>query len=96
MKQGAEPPLPHFVSQDCRHVGVGVAGMDHERQVKLASKRDMPPKDPLSNIARCAVVVIIETRLADPDAFWMLGEGAHGGEILRVVRRPPRADACRR
>ena len=38
MEQGAEPPLPHLVGQDRRHVGVGVARMDHERQLKLAGQ----------------------------------------------------------
>ena len=85
MEEGAEPPLPHFVGQDCRHVGVGVARMDHEREVKLPSKRNVAPKDSLSDIARCAVIVIIEARLADPNAFGMSGEGAHGVEILRVL-----------
>src|ERR1700722_14796030 len=85
MEQRAEPPLPHFIGQDCRHVGVGVARMDHKREVKLPSKRNVAPKDSLSDIARCAVIVIIEARLADPNAFGMSGEGAHGVEILRVL-----------
>ena len=85
MEQGAEPPLPHLIGQDRRHVGVGVSRMDHEREVKLAGKRDMSPKDPLGDVARGAVVVIIEAGLADPNAFGMSGEGAHGVEILRIV-----------
>ena len=85
MEQGAEPPLPHFSRQDRRHVVVGVARMDDERQVELAGKRDMAAKDPLSDVARRAVVVIVEARLADPDAFGMSGECAHGVEILRVL-----------
>ena len=85
MKQGAEPPLPHFIGEDCRHVGVGVPRMDHERQVKLAGKRDMSPKDPLSDVTRRTVIVIIEAGLADANAFGMSGERAHGVEILRVV-----------
>ncbi len=96
MEEGAEPPLPHFVAQDRRHVGVGVARMDDERQVELAGKRDVSAKDPLSDVARRAVIVIIEARLADPHAFGMFGERAHGVEILRVLSRPLHGDACRR
>ena len=87
MEHGAEPPLPHFLRQDCRRIGVGVARMDHKRQVELPGERDMPPKDPLSDIPRGAIIVIIEARLADPDAFGMFGERPHGVEVLRPLPR---------
>ena len=87
MEHSAEPPLPHFLRQDRGHVGVGVARVDDERQVELASQRDLPAKDALSHVARRAVIVIVEARLADAYAFRMPGEGAHGVEVLRPLPR---------
>ena len=85
MEQGAEPPLPHFLRQDRGHVVVGVARMDDKGQVELAGKRDLSAKNALGDVARRAVIVIIEARLADADAFGMFGESAHGVEILRPL-----------
>ena len=56
-------------------------------QVELAGKRDLSAKDPPRDVARRVVVVIVEARLADADAFGMVGECAHGGEILRPLPR---------
>src|SRR5277367_4220091 len=85
MEEGAEPALSHFIGQDRSDVVVGVTRMDDEREVELAGKRDLPAKDSLGDVARRAIVVIVEARLADADAFRMLGEGAHGVEILRAL-----------
>ena len=80
-------PCPISLRQDRGDIVVGVARMDDERQVELAGERDMPTKDSLGDIARRVVIVIIEPRLADPDAFGMSGESAHGGEILGPLPR---------
>ena len=41
MEQGLEGPLPHFLRQDRGAIGVGVAGVDDERQAALARGGDM-------------------------------------------------------
>ena len=87
MEHGAEPPLPHFLRHDRAHVGVGVARVDDQRQVKLAGERDVAAKDALSHLARRTVIVIVEASLADADAFRMARERAHGGEVLRPLPR---------
>ena len=85
MHEGAEPPLPHFVGENCGDVVVGVARVNDERQAELASERDLPAKDALSDIARGAVVMIVEAGFADADAFGVLGEFANCGEVLRPL-----------
>ena len=50
---------------------IGVAAVDHQRQTGAAGGLDMGAKNSCGGVARRAVVMIIETRLADADAFWM-------------------------
>ena len=71
MEQGREGPLPHFFLQDRGAIGVGVAGVDDERQAGLASGGDMGAEHPPRDFARRMVVVVVEPRLAQPDAFRM-------------------------
>ena len=61
--------------------------MDDEGQVELAGERDLAAKDSPGDIARRVVIVIIEPRLADPNAFGVFGENAHRGEILGPLPR---------
>ena len=78
-------PCPISSRQDCRDIVVGVARMDDEREVELARKRDLPTKDALGDVTRRVVVMIVEASLADADTFGMIGECAHGGEVLRPL-----------
>ena len=83
MEQGAERPLPHLVLQDRGRVVLRLAGMDDERQAELARERDLAAENALRDLGRSVIVVVVEAGLADPDAFRMLGETAHGREIRR-------------
>ncbi len=87
MEQGAERPLPHLVLQDRGGVVLRLAGMDDDRQAELARKRDLAAEHALGDVGRGVIVVVVEAGLADPDAFGMLGEPAHGGEIRRRLAR---------
>ena len=71
MQHGREGALPRFFLQNPRHVVVGLARMDHERQAGLARGRDMGAKALLLRVARGVVVVIIEPGFADGDDLRM-------------------------
>ena len=78
-------PCPISSVENCGDVVVGVARVNDERQAELASERNLPAKDALSDIARGAVVMIVEAGFADADAFGVLGEFANCGEVLRPL-----------
>ena len=65
MQHGREGALPCFLFEDARHVVVGVARMDHQRQPGFARRRDVAAKAALLRLARRVVVVIVEAGLAD-------------------------------
>src|ERR1700726_3388441 len=65
MQHGGEGALPCFLFEDARHVVVGVARMDDQRQPGFARRRDMAAKAALLRLARRVVVVIVEAGLAD-------------------------------
>ncbi len=69
MQHRLEAAPPHLVAQDRRHVGVGVARMDDQRQAGLARRRDVGAEHAVGHVARRRVVVVVEPRLADADAF---------------------------
>ena len=69
MQHGGEGALPCFLFEDARHVVVGVARMDHQRQPGFARRRDMSAKAALLRVARRVVVVIVEAGLADRHDF---------------------------
>ena len=69
MQHSREGALPGFFFENARHVGVGFARMDDQRQAGLARGGDMGAKSALLRIARAVVVVIIEPRFADRDDF---------------------------
>ena len=75
MKHGSEGTAVHLVAQDRRHIGVGLAGVDHQRQPRCPRGRDMGPEDGRRDLARDLVVVVVEPRFADPDAFRMARQG---------------------
>ena len=65
MQHGGEGALPHFLLQDPRHVVVGFARMDHQRQPGFARGGDVIAEALLLRIARAVVVVIVEPGFAD-------------------------------
>ena len=65
MQHGREGALPRFLLQDARHVVVGLARMDDQRQSGLARRRDVVAEALLLRVARAVVVVIVEPGLAD-------------------------------
>ena len=76
MQHRGEGALPHFVAQNGGDVVVGVARVDDQRQLELARQRDLGAKDALGDVGRRVIVMIVETGLADADAFRMRGERA--------------------
>ena len=71
MQHGREGALPAFFLQNARHVVIGLARMDHQRQAGLARRRDMGAKALFLRVARAVVVVIVEPGLADRHHFRM-------------------------
>ena len=65
MQHGREGALPGFLLEDARHVVVGLAGVDDQRQPGLARRRDVGAEALLLRVARAVVVVIVEPGLAD-------------------------------
>jgi hypothetical protein len=87
VENGGEGPLPHLGAQDLRHVRIGLAGVDDQRQLGHARCGDMA-KEPLA--LRCAgriVVVVVEADLADGDDRRILGDACQivGGHV-RLLR----------
>ncbi len=74
MQHEGESPLPHFVGQYRRHVGIGIAGMDHERQTGIARGGNVGAKPLRLRVARGFVVEVIEASLADRNDLGMAGE----------------------
>ena len=52
VQHGREGALPGLLLQDARHVVVGLAGMDHQRQAGRARGRDMGAETLLLRVAR--------------------------------------------
>ena len=65
-------PFPVSSRKIARHVGVGLARMDHQRQAGFARRRDVRAEALLLRVARAVVVVIVEPGLADRHHFRML------------------------
>ena len=62
------------VRQDLRHVLVGVARMDHQRQAGFLRGLDMDAEAAFLNLGAFGSVVIIEPGLADRDEFLVAGQ----------------------
>src|SRR3569832_2351171 len=90
MEHEGEGTLPRFVLQDGRYVLVGVSGVDHQGQPGLTRGGNVPPKTRrLRN--RSALIMIIQTDLADRDAARMLRQpnqvlGLNMKLFVRVMR----------
>ncbi len=95
MQHGLEGTAFHFVAQDGRHIRVGLAGVDHQRQPRRPRCRDMGPEDGRRDLARDLVVMVIEPRFADADAFGMSRQGDEPFHRTRRVPRRPDGDASR-
>ena len=67
-------PLLHLLFQNARHIGVRLAAVDHQRQARLARRRDVDAKALRLRRARAQVIVIVQPRLADAHHLGMLGE----------------------
>ena len=52
VQHSREGALPHFLFQDARHVVVGLARMDDERQAGFARRGDVGAESPLLRVAR--------------------------------------------
>src|SRR5580658_2887366 len=85
-----------LLPEDRGDVVVRVARVDHERQSQLARHGDLAAKHARCDVTRSVIVVIVETRLADADAFGMRGEGANRyGVDLRLLGHLMRMSAYR-
>ena len=71
MQHGREDALPCFLFEDARHIVVGVARMDDQRQTGFARRRDVAAKAALLRVARRVIVVVVEAGLADRHDFGM-------------------------
>ena len=89
MQQRAERPLPHLLAQDRRHVVVGVAGVDDQRQASSRASAIWARKTRCGDVARRVIIMIVEPRLADADAF---ADARRSSRIAR--RRPPAPHAA--
>ena len=101
MQHGGEGALPCFLFEDARHVVIGVARMDHQRQPGFARRRDVIAKTALLRLARRVVVVVVEAGLADRHDFGMprardqIARG-HMQFLVGIVRMgPDRAEHVR-
>ena len=91
MQHGREGALPRFLFQNPRHIGVGFARMDDQRQPGFARGRNMLAKALCLRVARALVVVIVEAGLADRHDFRIFRQsdqrfGVDIQFLMRVVR----------
>ncbi len=64
-----------FLGQDCRHVVIGVAGVDDQRQAGLARGLDVDAQALLLHGLALGGVVVVEAGFADADELRVAGEG---------------------
>src|SRR5262245_19769219 len=64
MKDAAKPALP-FLADDAEGIVLGLARVNHNRQVALEREPNLDAKHVVLHVARREVVVVIETDLAD-------------------------------
>ena len=95
MQDGREGALPGFLLQDRRHVVVGIARMDDQRQAGLARRRDVVAEALLLRLARAVVVVVVEPGFADRHHLGMARRARSGRrrDVELLVRAD--ADGCR-
>jgi hypothetical protein len=73
MQHRREGALLGFLAQDSGNVGVGVAGVDHQRQAGLAGGGDMSAEALLLGVTRRIVIMVVEPRLPDRHHLGMSG-----------------------
>ena len=78
--------VPANAGERGRRVGVGVAGVDHDRQPDVAASSSWRSKSAALRVARREVVEVVEPRLPDRDRLRVL-------EQLARARRPASASA---
>ena len=88
-------PFPISSCKNARHVVVGLARMDDQRQAGLARRRDVGAEALLLRVARAVVVVIVEPGLADRHHLRMPRARDQIGRRRCRVPRGRCADACR-
>src|SRR5713101_4026139 len=81
MNHPAESALAGLIDKNCRGFGIGVAGMDDERQTGLARRRGMRAEDLDLAFARTVLVIEIEPAFADADDLLVARQGAQGRRI---------------
>ena len=83
MQHGGEGALPCLLGQDARHVGIGLARMDDQRQAGLARRGDVAAEAGLLGVARAEIVVIVEPGLAERHHLGMAAAGDEvcGGDV---------------
>src|SRR5450631_3509777 len=69
MEKALKGTLPHFILQDRRDIGICVTRMDDDRQAALPGSRDMGAENPLGDVTRGLVVMIVEPGFANAYAF---------------------------
>ena len=74
MEQGLERALLHLVFQYIGHIRVRLARMDHQRQARLARRRNVNTKALRLRRPRAQVIMVVQPRLADPHHLGMLGK----------------------
>src|SRR5262249_48315253 len=88
MEHRGKGALPGFLREDARHVGVGLATMNDQRQAGLARSRDVRAQPLFLRVARAEVIMIVEPRLPDRDHLVMLRslDQLGGGNIQFLMR----------
>src|SRR6185437_14662887 len=85
-----------FLGQNTRRLGIGVAGVDDERQAGLARRAAMGAEQRLLLGPRAVLVIEIEPALADPHHLGMLRQRNEPGNAwVRLRGRLMRVDADR-
>src|SRR5258708_11712828 len=85
-----------FLGEDRGRLGIGVAGMDDERQAGLARRRAMRAEERFLPRPRAVLVIEIEPGLADPHHLLMLRQRNEPGDAwVFLARRLVRVDADR-
>jgi len=97
VEDGREGALPAFGLEDPGHVVVGIAGVDHQRQLGFPGRGDMAEERGALCLAGRTVVVVVEPGLADRHDLRMRRQrdqflGRHIGLFMRAVRM--RADGA--
>ena len=95
MDQAGEGALGVFLLQHVAGLGVGVAGMDDQRQAGLARRRDMGAEALGLLGARAVLVIEIEAGLADADHLGMAAPPRSAGRGCVAPPPSPRADGRR-